>query len=58
MKDGFLKVAAGSVRTTVADTRANAAEIKARIEEADRAGVNLLVLPELPGLPAQLVRQV
>ncbi len=47
MKDGFLKVAAGSVRTTVADTRANAAEIKARIEEADRAGVNLLVLPEL-----------
>ena len=28
MKDGFLKVAAGSVRTTVADTRANAAEIK------------------------------
>lgn len=47
MKDGFIKVAAGSIRTTVADTIANAEEIKARIEEADRAGVNLLVLPEL-----------
>lgn len=47
MKDGFIKVAAGSIRTTIADTLANAEEIKARIKEADQAGVNLLVLPEL-----------
>ena len=47
MKDGFIKVAAGSVRTTVADPLANAEEIQARILEADAAGVNLLVLPEL-----------
>jgi len=47
MKDGFLKVAAGSVRTTVADTIANTEEIKARIQEADEASVNLLVLSEL-----------
>ena len=47
MKDGFIKVAAGSVHTTVADPPANAEEIKARILEADEAGVNLLVLPEL-----------
>lgn len=47
MKDGFIKVAAGSIKTTVADTIANTAEIKNRIAEADREGVNLLVLPEL-----------
>lgn len=47
MKDGFIKVAAASLKTTVADTAANTEEIKSRIEEADREGVNLLVLPEL-----------
>ncbi len=47
MRDGFIKVAAGSVNITVADTAANAEEIKNRILEADSAGVNLLVLPEL-----------
>jgi NAD+ synthase (glutamine-hydrolysing) len=47
MKDGFIKVAAASVKITVADTAANTKEIKSRIDEADGAGVNLLVLPEL-----------
>ncbi len=47
MKDGFIKVAAGSVAVTVADTIANTEEIKKRIAQADDAGVNLLVLPEL-----------
>lgn len=47
MKDGFIKVAAGSVKTTVADTSANTEEIKKRILEADSAGVNVLTLPEL-----------
>jgi len=47
MKHGFIKVAAGSLRTVVADPIANTAEICARIAEADAAGVNLLVLPEL-----------
>lgn len=47
MKHGFIKVAAGSVPVTVADTKANTEMIKQRIEQADAAGVNLLVLPEL-----------
>ena len=47
MKDGFIRVAAGSVGVTVADADANAAVIRRRIEEADAARVNLLVLPEL-----------
>jgi len=47
MKHGFIKAAAGSVRTAVADPISNAEEIKLRIQEADEAGVNLLVLPEL-----------
>lgn len=47
MKDGFIKVAAGSVEIKVADTVSNAEEIKKRIAEADKLGVNLLVLPEL-----------
>jgi len=47
MKDGFIKAAAGSVKITVADTVSNVSEIKRRIAEADEAGVNLLVLPEL-----------
>ena len=47
MNHGFIKVAAGSVPVTVADTKANTELIKQRIEQADAAGVNLLVLPEL-----------
>jgi NAD+ synthase (glutamine-hydrolysing) len=47
MKDGFIKAAAGSVAITVADVKANTVEIKKRIAQADAAGVNLLVLPEL-----------
>ncbi len=47
MKHGFIKVAAGSVPVTVADTKANTEMIKRRVEQADAAGVNLLVLPEL-----------
>ncbi len=47
MKDGFLKVAAGSVNVTVGDPVKNAVEIINKIHEADNAGVNLLVLPEL-----------
>ena len=47
MKDGFIKVAAGSVAVTVADTKANTETIKMRIDQADELGINLLVLPEL-----------
>ena len=47
MRDGWIRVAAGSIGVTVADPDANAAVIKERIDEADAAGVNLLVLPEL-----------
>ena len=47
MKQGFIKTAAGSVGITVADTSLNAGRITERISEADRSGVNLLVLPEL-----------
>lgn len=47
MKDGFIKVAAGTIQVTVADVEKNTEEIKKRISDADKAGVNLLVLPEL-----------
>ena len=47
MKQGFIKTAAGSVGITVADTSSNAGRITERISEADRSGVNILVLPEL-----------
>ena len=47
MKDGFIKVAAGSIAVCVGNPTHNVAEIKKRIEEADQARVNLLVLPEL-----------
>lgn len=47
MIDGFIKVAAGTVKTTVADTKANVEEIKTVITEADEKKINLLVLPEL-----------
>ena len=47
MRDGFIKVAAASVDTVVADVRANVESIKKRIAQADALGVNLLVFPEL-----------
>lgn len=47
MKDGFIKIAAASVETVVADVPANVGSIKRRIEQADASGVNLLVFPEL-----------
>ena len=47
MKDGFIKVAAGTPAIRVADCTYNAARIIALAREADAAGVRLLVLPEL-----------
>ena len=47
MKDGFIKVAAGIPQITLADTSANAEEIKKLILKAEKEKVNLLVLPEL-----------
>jgi len=47
MNDGFIKVAAGTLKTTVADTVANTLEIKKAITSADEKKINLLVLPEL-----------
>lgn len=45
MKDGFIKVAAGTVDVVVADVQYNTEQILARMREADAAGVNLLTLP-------------
>ena len=47
MRDGYIKVAAGSVDVSVADPARNTEIILERIRQADAAGVNLLVLPEL-----------
>ena len=47
MKDGFIKVAAGVPRCTVADVRANTVEIKKLIDKADTAKINRMCLPEL-----------
>lgn len=47
MKDGFIKVAAGIPKCTVADISANISEIKRIIDKADRQNINILALPEL-----------
>ena len=47
MKDGFIRVAAGTPRIRVADCRYNAEQIFTMIREADKQGVKILVLPEL-----------
>lgn len=47
MKDGFLKVAAATPNLCVADCEYNTAAIIKEIKEAEKAGVKLLVLPEL-----------
>ena len=47
MKDGFIKVAAGTPDIKVADCEYNRAEITALIDKAYAAGVRILALPEL-----------
>ena len=45
MKDGFIRVAAGTPRIRVADCRYNAEQIFTMIREADKQGVKILALP-------------
>ena len=47
MRDGFVKVAAGTPRIKVADCRYNAEQIFTLMREAANQGVRVLVLPEL-----------
>ena len=47
MKDGFVKVAAGTPRIRVADCHYNAEQIFTLMREADQQGVRVLCLPEL-----------
>ena len=47
MKDGFIKVAAGTPKLRVADCEYNSNSIFALIGEAQKQGVKLLALPEL-----------
>lgn len=47
MNDGFIKVAAATAQTAVADVSGNVRAIKEVIAEADRRQINLLVLPEM-----------
>ena len=47
MRDGFIKVAAGSPRLRVADCRYNAEQVFTLMREAHHQGVRVLVLPEL-----------
>ena len=47
MKDGFVKVAAGTPKIRVADCRYNAEQIFTLMRQADKQGVKVLALPEL-----------
>ena len=47
MKDGFVKVAAGTPKIRVADCRYNAEQVFTMMREAYQQGVRILVLPEL-----------
>ena len=47
MKDGFVKVAAAAPVIRVADCDYNAARVVETIENAEKAGVKVLVFPEL-----------
>ena len=47
MRDGFVKVAAGTPKIKVADCRHNAEQIFTLMREAGRQGVRVLALPEL-----------
>ena len=45
MRDGFIKVAAGTPKIRVADCRYNAEQIFTLMREADKQGVKVLCLP-------------
>ena len=47
MRDGFVKVAAGTPKIRVADCRYNAEQIFTMMREAEKQGVKILALPEL-----------
>ena len=47
MRDGFIKVAAGTPQIRVADCRYNAEQIFTMMRDADQQGVRVLCLPEL-----------
>ena len=47
MRDGFIKVAAGTPHIRVGDCRYNAEQIFSLMREADKQGVRVLCLPEL-----------
>ena len=47
MRDGFIKVGAGTPKIRIADCRYNAEQIFTMIREADKQGVRVLCLPEL-----------
>ena len=47
MRDGYIKVAAGTPAIRVADCRYNAEQIFTLMREAHRQGVRVLALPEL-----------
>ena len=47
MRDGFVKVAAGTPKIRVADCRYNAEQIFTLMREAEKQGVKVLCLPEL-----------
>lgn len=47
MKDGFIKVKAISPQITAGDVNGNANKIKDAIDQGDRMGVKILVMPEL-----------
>ena len=47
MKDGFIRVAAGTPQIRVADCRFNAEQIVDLMRQADGLGVKILALPEL-----------
>ena len=47
MRDGFVKVAAGTPKIRVADCGYNAAQIAALMRQAAEQGVRVLALPEL-----------
>ncbi len=47
MRDGFIKVAAGTPKIRVADCRYNAEQIFTMMREAEKQGVKVLCLPEL-----------
>ena len=47
MRDGLIKVAAGTPRIRVGDCRYNAEQIFTLMREADKQGVRILCLPEL-----------